>query len=88
MTPTQGSDAALRSSEEAPAADAALERAADVMQRLRRRIAAQILGREEVIDLVLVALLADGHVLLEDFPGSGKTTLAKALGHSIVDDRP
>ncbi len=47
---------------------------------------AQILGRDEVIDLVLVALLADGHVLLEDFPGSGKTTLAKSLGLSIVDD--
>jgi len=88
VTPTQGSDAALRSPEVARAADAALERAAEVMQRLRRRIAAQILGRDEVIDLVLVALLADGHVLLEDFPGSGKTTLAKALGHSIVDDRP
>ncbi len=88
MTPTQGSDAALRSPEVATAADSALERAAEVMQRLRRRIAVQILGRDEVIDLVLVALLADGHVLLEDFPGSGKTTLAKALGHSIVDDRP
>jgi len=58
------------------------------MERLRRRVAAQILGRDEVIELVLAALLADGHVLLEDFPGSGKTTLAKALGHSIVDDRP
>src|SRR3990170_2011445 len=66
----------------------ALARAADLSERLRRRMAAQILGRDEVIDLVLVALLADGHVLLEDFPGSGKTTLAKALGHSIVDDRP
>ena len=43
-------------------------------------------GRDDVIELVLVALLADGHVLLEDYPGSGKTTLAKALGDSIVDD--
>ena len=46
------------------------------------------MGRDDVIELVLVALLADGHVLLEDYPGSGKTTLAKALGHSIVDDLP
>lgn len=37
-----------------------------------------------MIDLLLVALMADGHVLLEDFPGSGKTTLAKALGESIT----
>src|SRR5690606_2335812 len=37
-------------------------------------------------DLLLVALLADGHVLLEDFPGSGKTTLARALGESLEPD--
>jgi len=66
----------------------ALAHAIDVMERLRARLRAQVLGRDEVIDLVLVALLSDGHVLLEDFPGSGKTTLAKALGLSIVDDRP
>ena len=41
-----------------------------------------------MIELVIVALLADGHVLLEDYPGSGKTTLAKALGDAIVDDLP
>ncbi len=68
-----------------PAADRRLAQAIDVMSRLRARMGAQILGRDEVIDLVLVALLADGHVLLEDFPGSGKTTLAKALGGSIID---
>ena len=45
-------------------------------------------GRDQVIDLIIVALLADGHVLLEDHPGSGKTTLAKALGDAIIDDRP
>jgi MoxR-like ATPase len=59
----------------------------EVLQRLRARMSAQVLGRDEVIDLVLVALLSDGHVLLEDFPGSGKTTLAKSLGNSILDDR-
>jgi len=64
-----------------------LPRATEVMERLRSRMRAQVLGRDEVIDLVLVALLSDGHVLLEDFPGSGKTTLAKTLGGSIVDDR-
>ncbi len=59
-----------------------------VMERLRARMRAQVIGRDEVIDMVLVALLSDGHILLEDFPGSGKTTLAKTLGGSIVDDRP
>jgi MoxR-like ATPase len=54
------------------------------LERLRARLQAQVKGRDDVIDLVLVALLADGHVLLEDFPGSGKTTLAKTLGSSIV----
>lgn len=65
---------------------ASLDQAIEVMARLRERMRSQILGRNEVIDLVLVALLADGHVLLEDFPGSGKTTLAKTLGGSIVDE--
>jgi MoxR-like ATPase len=66
----------------------ALEGAMAVIDCLRRRLRAQVIGRDEIIDLVLVALLSDGHVLLEDYPGSGKTTLAKALGQSIVDDRP
>ncbi len=72
----------------APATVDPLSTAMAVMERLRDRIRAQVIGRDEVIDMVLVALLSDGHVLLEDFPGSGKTTLAKALGGSIIDDRP
>jgi MoxR-like ATPase len=60
--------------------------AESVLARLRARLRAQVIGRDEVIDLVIVALLADGHVLLEDYPGSGKTTLAKALGAAIEDD--
>jgi MoxR-like ATPase len=65
-----------------------LEIPTSVMQRLQARLRAAVKGRDEVINLVLVALLADGHVLLEDYPGSGKTTLAKCLGESIVDDLP
>ncbi len=42
-----------------------------------------ILGKEDRIELLLVALMAGGHVLLEDVPGVGKTTLAKALAKSI-----
>lgn len=63
-----------------------LDRAREVMRRLEDRLKHAVKGRSAIIDLVLVALLADGHVLLEDYPGSGKTTLAKALGDSIIDD--
>lgn len=42
-----------------------------------------IIGKRQAIELVLTALLAEGHVLIEDVPGVGKTTLAKALAKSI-----
>lgn len=61
-----------------------LEGAQRVVERLRARVRDHVMGRDEVIDLVIVAMLADGHILLEDYPGSGKTTLAKALGESII----
>ena len=60
----------------------------EVAERLRARMRYDIMGRDDVIELVLVSLLSGGHVLLEDYPGSGKTTLAKALGESIIDDQP
>ena len=63
-----------------------IEIAHGVAQRLQARLRAAVRGRDEVIELILTAMLADGHVLLEDYPGSGKTTLARALGGSI-DDR-
>jgi MoxR-like ATPase len=65
---------------------ASLDEAREVVERLRARLRAAIKGRDAVIDLVLIALVADGHVLLEDYPGSGKTTLARALGEGI-DER-
>jgi MoxR-like ATPase len=43
-------------------------------------------GRSDTIRLVISALVADGHVLLEDYPGSGKTTLSKTLGRLIAED--
>lgn len=66
----------------------ALEESWGVARQLFDRVRIAVRGRDEVIELVLIALFADGHVLLEDFPGSGKTTLAKALGESIEDERP
>lgn len=42
-----------------------------------------VIGKEDVIEKVIVALLAKGHVLIEDVPGVGKTTLAKALANSV-----
>ena len=65
-----------------------LNGAYSVYYRMRERLRAAVRGRDEVIELVICAVLADGHVLLEDFPGSGKTTLAKALGDAIIDDQP
>ena len=50
---------------------------------LRANLAGVILGKAEAIDLLLTALLAGGSVLMEDVPGVGKTTLAKALAKSL-----
>jgi MoxR-like ATPase len=64
-----------------PAASPTRE-AARKIARLRAQLASVILGKAEAIDHVLVALLAGQHLLLEDVPGVGKTTLAKALARA------
>jgi MoxR-like ATPase len=56
---------------------------ADTIARVRDNICKVIVGKDEVIELALVALLCEGHVLLEDVPGTGKTTLAKAIAASL-----
>lgn len=54
-----------------------------VVSQLQRAIARIIFGKEEAIQLALVTLLARGHLLIEDVPGVGKTTLAQALAKSF-----
>jgi MoxR-like ATPase len=55
----------------------------DILKALRSSLQAVILGKEDVIELMLVGVLSGGHVLLEDVPGVGKTTLAKALAIAL-----
>jgi MoxR-like ATPase len=52
-------------------------------RRIVENIQRVIVGKEEVIQLLLAAVLCEGHVLLEDVPGTGKTTLARALAASL-----
>lgn len=59
-------------------------KAKQVMESLLQNIGKVIIGKENTVKLVLTALLAEGHVLLEDMPGTGKTRLAKALAASLA----
>jgi len=53
------------------------------MQRARENIQQVIVGKDEQINLALVAVLCEGHILIEDVPGIGKTTLAKSIAASL-----
>jgi MoxR-like ATPase len=53
------------------------------LQKLANHISSVFLGKPETVQLTLVALLAEGHLLIEDVPGIGKTLLAKALARSL-----
>lgn len=55
----------------------------NLCHKIIENISRVIVGKKQTIELLLVALLADGHILLEDMPGLGKTMLAKSLAKSI-----
>jgi MoxR-like ATPase len=69
--------------EHAPAPAQELEASSALTRRLERNIARAVQIRPETLGYLLVALLAEGHVLVEDYPGVGKTALARALARSI-----
>ena len=60
-----------------------MTRTLDLVRRLESNIAHALVGKPEVIRLAVIGLLARGHLLIEDVPGVGKTTLATALARSI-----
>lgn len=60
-----------------------MQKAAEIMEAIRQNIGRVFVGRRETVDLILTALICRGHVLIEDLPGLGKTTLASALAKSL-----
>ncbi|MCH2108468.1 MAG: MoxR family ATPase [Polyangiaceae bacterium] len=66
-----------------PISESRLESASQLLNALRREITKTYLGQPEVLDGVLIALLAEGHVLLEGVPGVAKTTLAKSCATAL-----
>jgi MoxR-like ATPase len=69
--------------EQAPAAPHECEAFAALARRLGDNVSLAVQIRPDTLDQVLVALFAEGHVLVEDYPGVGKTALARALARSI-----
>ena len=57
-----------------------------MIDKLLNALDSVLLGKRDSVEMLVMALLADGHVLVEDVPGTGKTTLAKALAVAIGAD--
>ncbi|MFC1967334.1 AAA family ATPase [Chloroflexota bacterium] len=60
-----------------------IQRVKGVAERFIQNVNRVIVGKRDIVELVLVALLCEGHVLIEDVPGTGKTVLAKAVARSL-----
>src|SRR5213595_4203479 len=60
-----------------------ISRAADILKALRDEVGKAVVGQREVIDQVLIALVASGHVLIEGVPGLGKTLLVRAMAQAL-----
>ncbi len=65
---------------------AEVEKARKLMEAIADNIETVIIGKREVIDLVILTLISRGHVLIEDVPGVGKTSLVSALARSLACD--
>ncbi|MEO1836486.1 MAG: AAA family ATPase, partial [Akkermansiaceae bacterium] len=63
----------------------AFEEAVQTARRLEESVCSILLGQENVVRRALSCLVSGGHLLLEDYPGTGKTTLAKAIAGSVKD---
>jgi len=62
---------------------AAVHRVAEAARRIKANMQKVLVGKDDVVELTLAALLCGGHILIEDVPGIGKTTLARALASSL-----
>ena len=63
--------------------DTGIARVADLAERILGEIRTSVIGKDETAELLLAAMLAGGHVLIEDVPGVGKTTLARAMAQAF-----
>ena len=63
-----------------------LERCSRLITAIRQNVARVLIGQEQSLSLVLTGMIAGGHVLLEDVPGTGKTVMAKSIAKSIAAD--
>ena len=69
-----------------PATDTPLTNAQKELARLRDHVSSQVLGQEQLVERMLVALLADGHILVEGAPGLAKTRAINVLSRGIEGD--
>jgi MoxR-like ATPase len=60
-----------------------VKKIADASSKVRQNIERVIVGKSDVIELILVSIFCEGHVLIEDVPGIGKTMLAKSVARSL-----